>query len=162
SFAFFSSILCRSQCAATLDAQPDVNLRAAAGQIASLAQQPGGPAFAVLGGNARGPIDAPSYAAGNGAVDFSRLPTPLAPLGGVPLFAAFGRPAPVRGVDDPTEPWADAFASQPPPFGSGPGAPGIAPVSSGSPTGGVKRFYSFDASQNGGTVRVIVLDNSKG
>src|SRR5262249_1898169 len=57
-FAFFSSPMCRSQCSATLNAQPDVNLKAAAAQIASFAKHPGGPAFAMLGGNARGPVGA--------------------------------------------------------------------------------------------------------
>src|SRR5262249_56056077 len=66
------------------------------------------------------------------------------------------------GLEDGNEPWASAFAGSPSPFGSGPAAPGIAAVSSGAPSGAVHRYYSFDATQNGGKVRVIVLDNSEG
>ena len=73
SFAFFSSPMCKVECAAVQHAQPDVNLSAAAAQIASFARQPGGPAFAMLGGNAVGPIDQGAYQEGMGAVDLAHL-----------------------------------------------------------------------------------------
>ena len=151
SFAFFSSALCKSQCSAVQNAQPDVNLRGATGEIATFAQQPGGPAFAMLGGNARG----------LNAVDLGRLPGLLSPLGGLPTYAAYG---PLDGVPSSANPttWANVFAQAPAPFGHGGAASGIAPVSAGDPTGPVNKYYSFDASQNGGTLRVIVLDNSQG
>src|SRR5262249_34227375 len=66
SFAFFSGSQCNVQCAETLNAQPDVNLQTAAQQIATLGQQAGGPSFAVLGGNARGPVDELAFQSGNG------------------------------------------------------------------------------------------------
>ena len=163
SFAFFTSPMCRTECAAVQDAQPDVNLASAAKQIATYAAQPGGPAFAMLGGNAVGPVEGGPLLEGRGKADFAQLPELLAPLGSVPTFAALGRfdndPA-ERG--DEARPWAEAFANAPPPLGSGTAAPGITPVSSQAPTGEAHLFYAFDASQNGGTVRVIVLDNSKG
>jgi hypothetical protein len=163
SFAFFSSPMCNSQCAAVQDAQPDVNLRAAAAQIADFAAQPGGPSFAILGGNARGPIDLDSYLRGLGAIDLARLPRLLSPLGSVPLFAAYG---PLDGVptsSDPAQPWAEAFKQSPGPFGQGPLPAGITAVGSGALTAGVvHRYYAFDVTQNGGTLRVIVLDNSAG
>jgi photosystem II stability/assembly factor-like uncharacterized protein len=164
SFAFFTSPMCRVQCASAPDAQPDVNLTAAAGQIATYAQQPGGPAFAMLGGNARGPTDERERAAGEGAVDFAHLLSLLAPLHGLPTFAALGPFDYVKGQSDETQPWAEAFADAPAPFGSGSQANGITPVSAGAstPSGIVHRYYSFDASQNGATLRVIVLDNSRG
>ncbi|HEV7944041.1 MAG TPA: lytic murein transglycosylase [Solirubrobacteraceae bacterium] len=164
SFAFFTSPMCRVQCASAPDAQPDVNLTAAAGEIATYAQQPGGPAFAMLGGNARGPTDERERAAGEGAVDFAHLPSLLAPLHDLPTFAALGPFDYVKGQSDETQPWAEAFADAPEPFGSGPQASGITPVSAGAPTpsGIVRRYYAFDASQNGATLRVIVLDNSRG
>jgi hypothetical protein len=162
SFAFFSSPLCKSQCAAVRDAQPDVNLRAAAAQIAAFAAQPGGPAFAVLGGNARGPIQDSDYQAGNGAFDFARLPDLLSPLAHVPLFAAFGPRDAVPTRASPAQPWADAFARAPAPFGRAPAPDGITSAGSGAPTGAVHRYYAFDAAQNGGRLRVIVLDNSQG
>jgi hypothetical protein len=165
-FAYFSAPECRDRCSETLDAQPDVNLRFAAGQIAAFARQPGGPSFAILGGNARGPNPAlglgASYNQGRGSTEFRRLPALLDPLGNVPLFAAFGTRDAVPTSVNPTEAWADAFASAPAPFGRAPAPPGISPVGSGSPTGSVHRFYAFDASRGSGTIRVVVLDNSAG
>jgi hypothetical protein len=162
SFAFFSSAECAAECASAVDAQPDVNLSAAASQIASFAQQPGGPAFAILGGNAVGPLDGTARAAGNGAVDLANLSKVLSPLGKVPLYAAYGPFDSVPTSDDPATPWSDAFGGSPAPFGGGAASAGIAPVADGGASGPVNRYYAFDASQNGGVVRVIVLDNSAG
>lgn len=161
-FAFFSSPICKQQCAAVAGAQPDVNLRAATRQIAAFAQQPGGPSFAILGGNARGPMDPGAWNAGDGAVDLAHLPDLLAPLGGVPLYAAFGPRDAVPTSPNPAQPWADAFATAPAPFGPGPAPAGIAGAGAGEPVGNVHRYYAFDATQNGGTLRVIVLDNAAG
>jgi Transglycosylase SLT domain len=162
SFAFFSSALCKLQCAAVQHAQPDVNLSAAATQIHAFAQQPGGPAFAVLGGNARGPMDGGSWGNGAGRIELAHLPGLLAPLAGVPTYAAYGPRDAVPTSSDQALPWATAFSGAPAPFGPGAAPPGIAPLSSGDPTGPVRKYYAFDASQNGGTVRLIVLDNSAG
>jgi hypothetical protein len=163
SFAFFTSPTCRLLCTGVPDAQPDVNLTAAAAQIATYAAQPGGPAFAMLGGEARGPIE--PEAGTETALDFARLPSLLAPLGGVPTFAALGRRDSVPGLADETQPWAEAFAEAPPPFGSGSAAASITqafPEGAATRDGLVRRYYAFDAHQNGATVRVIVLDNSNG
>ena len=157
SFAFFTSPMCKVQCSAVPDAQPQVNLNAAAKQIATTAAQPGGPAFAMLGGNAVGPMEHENGA--EPAADFARLHELLAPLGGLPTFAALGH------FDQPNEtPWSEAFAEAPEPFGSGAAAAGITPVSSGSPTPNedVHRYYAFDANQNGATLRVITLDDTEG
>jgi len=157
SFAFFTSPECKVQCSAVPDAQPDVNLSAAAKQIATYAAQPGGPAFAMLGGNAVGPLEHQTGA--EPAADFARLPELLAPLSGLPTFAAIGH------SDQPYEtPFSEAFAEAPEPFGTGAPATGIAPVSAGSqtPNGDVHRYYAFDADQNGATLRVIVLDDAEG
>src|SRR5262249_9714471 len=148
SFAFFSSPACKVQCAATLDAQPDVNLESAAGQIAEFARQEGGPMFAVLGGNARGPLNLQAYQAGHGHFHSAHRPALLKSLGSLPIFAAFGPLDLVPGQTDPAQPWADAFASSPPPFGAGPPVSTVTPVSSGGATGVVHRYYAFDATQN--------------
>jgi hypothetical protein len=157
SFAFFTSPMCKMQCSAVPDAQPQVNLNAAAKQIATAAAQPGGPAFAMLGGNAVGPMEHATGA--QPAADFARLPGLLAPLGGLPTFAALGH------FDQLNETlWAEAFAEAPEPFGTGAAAGGITPVSSGSatPNGDVRRYYAFDANQNGATLRVITLADAEG
>ena len=162
SFAFFTSPMCRTSCAGVPDAQPDVNLKAAAQQIATYAAQPGGPAFAMLGGNAVGPIEDNAWQSGNGETDFAHLSEQLAPLGALPTFAALGKFDHVPSNKHETGPWSEAFSTAPPPFGSGPEAAGITPIASGAPSGEVHRYYAFDASQNGGTLRMIVLDNSEG
>jgi hypothetical protein len=159
-FAYFSNIQCRAQCAGTEDAQPDVNLKAALDQIAASAQQPGGPAFAMLGGNARGPIDLTAFQSGAGETDLRRLPTLLAPLGKLPLFAAPGPRDHVVNRPDQMTPWADAFAQAPAPFGARPAPEAITPLASGGAVGAVHRYYAFDAAQGGSVIRVIVLDNS--
>ena len=161
-FAFFSGAMCKSQCGVVRDAQPDVNVAAAARQIALFGAEPGGPSFAVLGGNARGPIEDGAYDAGNGAFDFARIDGLLAPLGKLPLYAAYGPRDAVPNRDDPTEPWAEAFAQAPAPFGRGAAPASITPNGSGAPSGPVKRYYAFDASQNGGLLRVVVIDNANG
>jgi photosystem II stability/assembly factor-like uncharacterized protein len=157
SFAFFTSPECKVQCSAVPNAQPDVNLSTAAKQIAAYAAQPGGPAFAMLGGNAVGPLEHEKGA--EPATDFAHLPELLAPLDHLPTFAAIGR------SDQPYEAsFSEAFAEAPEPFGAGAPVAGIAPVSSGSqtPNGDVHRYYAFDTSQNGATLRVIVLDDVEG
>lgn len=151
-FAYMSSALCAAQCSAVEDAQPFVNLQTAAGEIAAYAQQPGGPAFAMLGGNAVGP----------NASDIASLPQLLAPLNGLPTYAVYGPLDAAQGASDPSEPWAQVFGGAPAPFGAGPLPAGITSEGDGDPSGSVNRYYAFDISQNGGTLRAIVLDNSQG
>jgi photosystem II stability/assembly factor-like uncharacterized protein len=164
SFAFFTSPLCKEECSAVPDAQPDVNLSSAAQEISAYAGQGGGPAFAMLGGNAVGPVESTAYENGTDAVeDFAHLPQLLSPLGGLPTYAApgpFDR-VPKQAGGDELGPWARTFAGAPQPFGSGPAAAGISPAGpAGASEDEVHRYYAFNASQNGGTLRVIVLDDS--
>ncbi len=159
SFAFFSSPLCEDECAAVDNAQPDVNLEGAAAEIAAFAQQPGGPAFAVLGGDAVGPID------GNldgRVVDLANIQRYLSGLGSVPLYPVYGSLDGVSTDADPAQPWTQAFAQEPAPFGLGALPAGITPLSAGGSNDGVNLYYSFAVTQNGGTLMVIVLDNAAG
>ena len=162
SFAFLSSALCREQCASAQNAQPDVNLESAATEISQFAQQPNGPAFAMLGGDEVGPSSESFWQAGNGEADLARLPSLLAPLSGVPAFAAYGPLDAVPTKTNEALPWASAFADAPSPFGSGAAPASITPISSGDATGPVHKYYSFDVAENGATLCVIVLDNSAG
>jgi hypothetical protein len=162
SFAYFSSGVCHFQCASVQDAQPTVNDSVAASEIAAYAQQPGGPAFAMLGGNAVGPDNSEAAAAGNGALDLAHLPQVLSPLSGFPLYAAYGPFDAIPTSSEAALPWAQAFAGAPAPFGSGAAPSGITPMGSGDPTGPVHKYYAFQVSQNGGTLVAIVLDNSGG
>jgi hypothetical protein len=161
SFAFFSSMLCNFECASVADAQPMANLTGAAAEMAAFAGQPGGPAFALLGGNAVGPIGG-AASLGNGAVDLANLHNYLSPLGSLPLFAAYGPLDAVPTSADPAQPWGATFAQSPAPFGLGGVPAGITPVSWGGTSGSVRHYYSFEVAQNGGTLFVIVLDNSAG
>jgi hypothetical protein len=152
-FAFMSGGVCVAQCSAVQDAQPFVNLETAAGEIAGYAQQPGGPAFTMIGGNA----------VGSNASDIGTLPQLLAPLTGVPTYAVYGPLDAAQGLAaNPNAPWAQVFAGGPAPFGGGPVPAGMTAGSAGDPSGAVNRYYAFDVSQNAGTLRVIVLDNSQG
>jgi hypothetical protein len=162
SFAFLSSAECVSECSQVQNAQPDVNLAGAAGEINAFASQPGGPAIAILGGNAVGPTNASAQSSGDGAVDLANLHKYLAPLAGVPLYAAYGPLDPVPSFSDPAQPWDDAFAQSPAPFGPGPAPSSVTPVGAGGFDGSVNHYYAYDVAQNGGTLRVIVLDNSAG
>ena len=162
SFAFFSSPTCFGHCSATVGAQPDVNLGAAAAQIASYATQPGGPSFAISGGDVA--TEGLSQYEESGGADLAHLSELLSPLGALPVFAAIGPLDYVHGeTHHEGQAWGEAFAESPPPFGSGTPAGAITPISSEAPTinGDAHRYYSFDAHQNGGTMRVIVLDNSQ-
>ena len=165
-FAFFTSPLCKERCSAVAEAQPDVNLRGAAREIAAYAGQEGGPAFAMLGGNAVGPVEASAFEAGTNAVqDFSHLSEQLAPLGDLPTFAAAGAFDHVPGQpgNDALRPWAEAFAGAPPPFGAGPSAGAITPAApAGAAEDEVHRYYGFNVNEDGGSLRVIVLDDSTG
>jgi hypothetical protein len=162
SFAFFSGMQCNVLCASVQGAQPDSNLAGAVAEIAAFAAQPGGPAFAMLGGNAVGPSDLGAYENGNGATDLANLHNYLSGLGGVPLYAAYGPLDAVPTSANPAQPWGDAFAQSPAPFGLGGVPAGISPVGYGGANGSVHHYYAFDVTQNGGTLRVIVLDNSAG
>jgi hypothetical protein len=169
SFAFFSSPECRWECTAVQDAQPDVNLSAAASQIATYAQQPGGPAFAMFGGNDRGPTTPVGGETWDASEEYAALPSLLAPLGSVPLFGVLGPDDDPGGnggaTDDPGDPagpWAGEFINSPAPLGVAAAPSGITPVASGDPLDDVNLYYAFDARQNGGTLRVIVLNNASG
>jgi hypothetical protein len=162
SFAFFSGMECNVQCAAVQGAQPNTNLAGATAEIGAFGAQPGGPAFAMLGGDAVGPSSQVAYQNGNGATDLADLHNYLSGLGGLPLYAAYGPLDSVPTSANPGQPWGDTFAQSPAPFGLGAAPAGISPVDSGGANGAVHHYYSFDVTQNGGTLRVIVLDNSAG
>jgi len=166
SFAFFSDTECNLECAAVSDPQPMINLGAANAEIAQYAAQPGGPSLAVLGGNAVGPSDATAYSLGSAATaDFANLGQYLSPLGGVPLYAAFGQLDQVPSeTTDPALSWGQAFQGDPAPFGGGPVPSGITQASPpGGLDAGVHHYYDYDVNgPDGGTLRVIVLDNSAG
>jgi hypothetical protein len=86
----------------------------------------------------------------------------LASQPGLPVFAALG------SSDASSEAGAEAFelafASFPAPFGTGPAPAGIstAGIPGAAPASGARTHYAFDSDGLGGTVRVIVIDNSLG
>jgi hypothetical protein len=139
-----------------------VNLTGASAEISDFATQPGGPAFAMLGGNAVGPQNVDAWQLGNGEADIADLDKNLSGLDGVPLYAAYGPLDAVPTESDRAQSWDEAFAQAPAPFGLGTAPQGISPVSSGGEDESVHHYYSYDVTQNGGTLRVIVLDNSSG
>jgi hypothetical protein len=104
----------------------------------------------------------------------NRIATGLSPLEGaryaallgsvpsLPVYAALGSDdvASTSGSDA----FQVSFASFPAPFGAAPAPAGVstAGIPGAAPASGARTHYAFDSSGRGGTVRVIVIDNSRG
>lgn len=97
--------------------------------------------------------------AGSDAARYAEL---LAAAPGLPVFPALGSNDVVGGVGAAA--FGEAFAGFPAPLGSGAPPAGISTEGiPGAPAGpGARTHYAFDSSGPGGTVRVVVIDNSLG
>jgi hypothetical protein len=155
-FAVAGHADCDAPCSrlANLGLGPDRALGALAGALGGLAGRPGAPR-ALLYTGGRLPVDSP-------------LTTPLADeqrlaslLGRVPL-PVYGAVSAADSRDGAAGSFKDAFAELPAPFGSAAAPDGISPVAGGGGASGARTHYAFDSSGAGGTVRVIVIDNSAG
>jgi hypothetical protein len=132
---------------------PDRTLEAALRTVAGFAGG-NGPRALLYTGN--------RVATGLGPADGKRYASLLASAPGLPVYAALGS-------DDVVDPggsgvFQSSFASFPAPFGFGPAPAGVSTGGiPGAPAGGGARtHYAFDSGGSGGTVRVIVIDNSRG
>ncbi|MDP1862159.1 MAG: hypothetical protein Q8K82_26140, partial [Gemmatimonadaceae bacterium] len=83
----------------------------------------------------------------------------LAASDGLPVYPAVSAGDSDGGTD--AAPFRAAFAGFPAPFGDGPAPPGVAPIATGG-AGAARTLYAFDSAGAGGTVRVVVIDNSRG
>jgi hypothetical protein len=133
---------------------PDRAVSALNGALGALGGQPGAPR-ALLYTGGRLPVTstvATPYA------DAARLAGLLAqaPL---PVYGALSAADSLGGG---AAVFRSAFAGLPAPFGTGALPAGVTPAGSADADLGTRTHYAFDSSGNGGTVRVIVIDNSRG
>jgi hypothetical protein len=133
---------------------PDRTL-AAALELVARAQGGWGPRAMLYTGNRVG--------AGLGPADGARYASLLGSDAGLPVFAALGSSD--LGDGSGASVFQSSFAGFPAPFGAGAAPAGVSaagiPGSAADPSR-ARTHYAFDSSGPGGTVRVIVIDNSAG
>ncbi len=151
---------CIEACAALADEgiEPDRNLSAALGQISGLSTQPGGPRMLLYTGGRETP--------GQGlesAGEANRYAQLMSSGGSLPVYPALSA-GDSEGSEDSV--FGAAFAGFNAPFGEGVTPPGVSTANIPPPTGtigpGARTHYAFDSTGPAGTVRVIVIDNSRG
>jgi hypothetical protein len=147
---------CEEPCAdlASQGLGPDRSLAAALQMVAGM-QGGAGPRALLYTGNRVG--------SGLGSADAARFAQLLGAQPGLPVYPALGS-SDVLSEAGATE-FRSAFAAFPAPFGGGPAPAGIstAAIPGAAPTPGAARtHYAFDSEGPGGTVRVVVIDNSLG
>ena len=132
---------------------PDRTLEAALATVASVAGGNGPRALLYTGNRVK---------SGLGSADATRYAGLLASQPGLPVYAALGGDDAAGGAG--VGPFRSAFASFPAPFGAGAAPAGIstAGIPGAAAAGEARTHYAFDSSGAGGTVRVIVIDNSLG
>ncbi len=151
---------CVEPCSALADAgiAPDRNLSAALAEIDGLSTQPNGPRMLLYTGGRETPGEGPEQAA-----EADRYAQLLAGSGGLPVYPALSA-GDSEGSEDTA--FGVAFAGFDAPFGEGPvpSSVSIADIPAGvaTPGPGARTHYAFDSTGPAGTVRVIVIDNSRG
>jgi hypothetical protein len=158
-FAVGGHAECVDPCAALADEgiAPDRNLSAALGAIDGLSAQPNGPRMLLYTGGRETPGAGPESVA-----EADRFAQLLSGAGSLPVYPALSA-GDSEGETDAT--FGAAFASFAAPFGEGAAPSGVstANIPSGAAPGpGARTHYAFDSSGPSGTVRVIVIDNSRG
>jgi hypothetical protein len=132
---------------------PDRSLTAALQTVARMRSENGPRALLYTGNRIKTGLD---------SADGSRYAELLGAEPNLPVFPALGSNDASGGFGAAA--FESAFASFPAPFGAGPAQPGIstAGIPGATPNPGARTHYAFDSSGNGGTVRVVVIDNSLG
>jgi hypothetical protein len=158
-FAVAGHAECAAPCADLADEgiAPDRNLTAALSSITGLASQPNGPRALLYTGGRETPGEGPES-----APEAERYAQLLAQGGGLGVFGAISAGDSEGGN---VSAFGAAFAAFPAPFGDGalPAAISIANIPAGVPARpGARTHYAFDSTGPQGTVRVIVIDNSRG
>ncbi len=159
-FAVGGHAMCEAPCADLANQQiaPDRILGSTLDLAAGLAARDGGPrAFLYTGGRvnpAAGALGDPTEEARYGQL-----------LGARPNLPVFGTVAEGDVAAGGTAAFRQAFARASAPFGAT-ATPGVdtsgVPGLPTTPGGGARTHYAFDSTGQGGTVRVVVIDNSKG
>jgi hypothetical protein len=158
-FAVGGHAECEQPCAALADQAiaPDRNLSAALAAIDGLSAQPNGPRMLLYTGGRESPGEGPESSAEAGR--YAQL---LSGAGSLPVFPAVSA-ADSEGATVAS--FAGAFSSFAAPFGEGAEPAGVSVASipaTAAPGPGARTHYAFDSEGPAGTVRVIVIDNSRG
>jgi hypothetical protein len=159
-FALAGHAECADPCADLADEgiAPDRNLTAALGAIGGLAGEVNGPRALLYTGGRETPGEGVESAA-----EADRYAQLLAGGGGLGVF-----PAVSAGDSEgaTASAFGAAFAAFPAPFGEGATPANIStaniPAGAATPHAGARTHYAFDSTGPAGTVRVIVIDNSRG
>jgi hypothetical protein len=133
---------------------PDRSLSAALRTVAAMRAGGNGPRALLYTGN--------RVKSGLGAADAGRFAELLGGVPGLPVFPALGSDDASGGFG--AAGFESALAGFPAPLGSGAAPAGIttAGIPGALPVSGARTHYAFDSHGPGGTVRVIVIDNSLG
>jgi len=133
---------------------PDRSLLAAVQTVAAMRGGANGPRALLYTGN--------RVKAGLGLADGSRFAELLGAASSLPVFAALGSDDASNGFG--AGGFVSALAGFPAPLGAGPPPPGITTsgIPGAVPVSGARTHYAFDSHGAGGTVRVVVIDNSLG
>ena len=159
-FAVGGHAECAEPCAALADEgiAPDRNLSSALSTIDALSTQPNGPRMLLYTGGRETPGEGPESPA-----EADRFAQLLSGSGGLPVYPALSAGESEGGE---AESFGAAFASFDAPFGEGATPAGIStasiPTGTVAPRPGARTHYAFDSTGPAGTVRVIVIDNSRG
>jgi hypothetical protein len=132
---------------------PDRSLLAGLQRVAAMRGGAGPRALLYTGNRVR---------TGLGAVDAARYAELLGSAPGLPVFPALGSGDASNGIG--AQVFKSAFAGFPAPFGSGAVPAGISTggIPGAAPEAEARTHYAFDSSGAGGTVRIVVIDNSLG
>jgi hypothetical protein len=156
-FAIAGHAACAVACAdlSLQDIRPDRSLTYALSSLATLHAAPGGPrALLYTGGRL-----APGVGAADAPREFSRYAELLASGAGLPVYPAASGTDAAAGIAS----FQAAFRNFYSPFGQGPQPPGVdSSLIPNTPAGDARTYYAFDTAGDGGTTRVIVIDNSAG
>lgn len=151
---------CIEACAALAEEgiEPDRNLSAALGEINGLSTQPNGPRMLLYTGGRETPEQGPESAA-----EANRYAQLMSAGGSLPVYPALSAGDSEGGEDSA---FGAAFAGFNAPFGEGATPTGVSTANIPPPAGvvrpGARTHYAFDSTGPAGTVRVIVIDNSRG
>jgi hypothetical protein len=154
-FAVAGNAACEEACAdlAAQSIGPDRSLVSALHLVASM-RGGAGPRALLYTGN--------RVATGLDPADGERYASLLGSEPGLPVFPALGS-GDVRSSEGPSV-FQQSFAAFPAPFGAGAAPAGVSTggIPGAVPSGGARTHYAFDSVGAGGTVRVVVIDNSLG
>ncbi|HEY5976412.1 MAG TPA: hypothetical protein VIT85_01035 [Solirubrobacterales bacterium] len=155
-FAVAGHAACEESCAelAPVSIGPDRTLDAALDSVAAMRSSEWGPRAFLYTGN--------RVATGLDLSDGERFASLLGSHPSVPAYAALGSADVINSAGSGA--FQTVFGGFPAPFGAGPAPAGVSTggIPGIGPTAGARTHYAFDSSGAGGTVRVIVIDNSRG